>query len=144
MILVGCDPAIDPFQENDRYYSVFGVIDASADTQFVRVEALRDGMPTEAPARLDAEVTLMNLAADRTVTLQDSVFRYLDGATAHNYYTTDDIQPSTAYRLVVRGPGAAESGAETTVPDAFPRPTVSMAIPRCFPTCPPPGGPHSC
>lgn len=140
----GCDPTVDRFQENDLYYSIFGYLNASADTQLVRVEPLRDGMRSSAPATLDVEVTLTNLARDRTVSLQDSLFHYREGAVAHNFYTTVDVEPSTPYRLVVRGPEGAKSRVRTTVPDAFPPPRIDAPIPACFPSCPLRGGPPDC
>lgn len=132
----GCDPTVDRFQENDLHYSIFGYLNASADTQFVRVEPLRDSMLTRAPETLKADVTLSNLSTGRTVSLRDSLFRYLDAATAHNFYTTVDVEPATPYRLVVQGPEGAESRVQTTVPDAFPPPTVVIPVPECFPDCP--------
>lgn len=133
-VLLGCDPTVDSFQENDQHYSIFGYLNVTADTQFVRVEQLRDGQATQAPATLDAAVRLTNLATDQTVTLQDSLFRFLDGRTAHNFYTTTDIAPSTTYRLVVEGPDGAVSRAETTTPRELTT-TVVTAVQDCFPNC---------
>jgi hypothetical protein len=45
IIAAGCDPTVDSFQENEFHYSLFGILNASADSQFVRVEPLRDGLP---------------------------------------------------------------------------------------------------
>lgn len=134
LVVMGCDPSVDSFQENDLHYSIFGYLNASADTQFVRVELLRDGLLTRAPATLDADVTLTNLATEHTTSLQDSLFHYLDGATAHNFYTTVDIEPTATYRLTVQGPDGAESHAQTSIPDTFPAPTVIVPA-DTFPTC---------
>lgn len=133
LLLVGCDPTVDTFHENEFDYSIFGYLDASADTQFVRVEQLRDSMLYRAPATLDAEVTLTNLGTGHAVALRDSLFQFSEGSVAHNFYTTRDIQPTATYRLVVQGPGDAESRAQTTIPDSFPSPSV--LIPASEPTC---------
>ena len=125
LLLAGCDPSVDAFQENELHYSIFGYLNASADTQFVRVEPLRDGMLTSTPERLQADVTLTHLGTGRTTSLHDSLFRYLDGASAHNFYTTVDIEPTASYRLQVHGPGGAASQAQTAVPDTFPEPVVT-------------------
>lgn len=124
LVCGGCDPTVETFEENELDYSIFGYLDSSADTQFVRVEPLRDGMLTQAPETLDVEGTLRNLDTDHTVALQDSLFRYQDGATAHNLYTSFPIEPSTTYRLRVQGVGEAESHVDATVPDSFPEPSV--------------------
>lgn len=130
LLLTGCDPAVDSFQENDLHYSLFGILNATADSQFVRVEPLRDGMLTRAPETLDAEVTLTNLSTNRTVTLRDSLFRYLDQATAHNFYTTIPIDSGTTYRLQVKGPNGAKSYAETAVPSSGPGLSVLTPVDR--------------
>lgn len=128
VILGGCDPTVDSFRENERHYSIFGYLNASADTQFVRVEPLRDGLLTRFPETLDAEVTLTNRATNRTVTLRDSLFRYLDRATAHNFYTTADIDSATRYQLRVQGAGEAESHARVVIPDSKPRLSVVSPV----------------
>lgn len=135
LVMGACDPQVDRFEENDLHYSLFGYLDASADTQFVRVEPLRDGLQTRVPRTLGAEVTLTNLATDRSISLQDSLFRYQENATAHNFYTTVEIEPNTPYRLRVRGPGEAESWAQTTVPDSFPAPYQVVPLEAFDPEC---------
>lgn len=139
--LLGCDTTVDRFEENDLHYSIFGYLDSSADTQFVRVELLRDSMLVRPPDFLDTEVTLTNLATDRTVSLRDSLFHFGQEASAYNFYTSTDIEPSTPYRLIVRGPDGAESRVQTSVPDRFPDPSVPTPIPECFPNCPTGGSP---
>lgn len=135
VVLGGCDPTVQSFEDNGRDYSIFGYLDASADTQYVRVEPLRDSMLTRAPETLGADVTLTHLETGRIVALRDSLFRFLDGATFHNFYTTVDIEPTATYRLEVRGPGGAESRAQTVVPDTFPSPEILAAVEeaRCVP-----------
>lgn len=135
VLLVGCDPTVEAFEDNGRDYSVFGYLDASADTQFVRVEPLRDGLLIRSPDTLDAQVALTHLGTGRTVPLRDSLFRFLDGATFRNFYTTAVIEPTASYRLEIRGADGTESRAETVVPDTFPPPTVLAAVEeaRCAP-----------
>ena len=122
MVYHGCDASLDPIQENDQYYSIFGYLDASADTQFVRIELLRDSMFTGAPSNINAEVTLTNTTTGQSSRMQDSVFSYADGK-AHNYYTTMDIEPNEMYRLEVNGQGGSSS-AEVQIPGTFPKPVL--------------------
>ncbi len=128
LLVVGCDPTVDTFEENDRHYSLFGFLNATADTQFVRVEPLRDSMLTRAPATLDATVQLTNLATQDSHPLRDSLFQYLDRATAHNFYTTEDIELGTTYRLTVRTPSGEASRALIDIPDAVPNPSVHIPV----------------
>lgn len=122
-LLSSCDPAFSPIKENDRTYSVFGYLNASADTQFVRIEYLRDSLATNTPLQLDAEVKLTNIETGQQVTFQDSVFEYYQAGKAHNYYTTMDILPKQSYRLEVKGRGSSSS-AEVDIPDSFPEPDL--------------------
>ena len=122
LLFVGCEPSFDPIQENDRYYSLFGYLNASADTQFVRVEELRDSLATGALRNLDAEVTLTNTSTGQSVIMEDSLFEYPKGV-AHNFFTTMDINPNQEYKLVVNGP-AGTSSVEVKIPDTFPEPDL--------------------
>ena len=114
-----CETSVDPFVESDRYFSVFGYLDAGADTQFVRVSPLRRGVPVS-PDPLDAVVTLEHLATGRTVTLRDSVFTYGGGRRAHNFWTAEPILPGATYRLTVGRSDGAASTATVSVPPAPP------------------------
>lgn len=134
LALGGCDPAVDAFQENEQHYSIFGYLDAAADTQFVRVERLRDNRPTDAPEQLEADVRLTNLDTETTVSLRDSLFQFYGDVAAHNFYTARDIVPGTSYRLVVEGPEGEVSRAQATVPQA-PVTTVVSPVQDCFPSC---------
>lgn len=121
--LGSCDPSFSPIKRNNRYYSVFGYLNASADTQFVRVEKLRDDKATDAPAKLDTKVTLTNVTKGKTAILQDSVFEYHLQGKAHNFFTTMDIIPKQRYRLEVDGE-AGTTSAEVQIPETFPAPVL--------------------
>ena len=125
IVVHGCDPAFDPIKKNDRHYSIFGFLNASADTQFVRIEKLRDGMATDVTNELDAEVTLTNMSNGRSQTLRDSVFNYYLEGRAHNFYTTMDVNASQEYRLEIAG-REGSSSAEVQVPESFPEPEVLL------------------
>lgn len=124
LLYTGCNPSFDPIKQDDRHFSVFGYLNASADTQYVRIEKLRDDMPGDTPSDLDAKVTLTNLATNQTVTMRDSVFEYYLEGKAHNFYTTMDINPGQKYRLKVSGHESPVTSAEVTIPKAFSTPNV--------------------
>lgn len=121
-----CEPAFNPINSNSsKSYSVFGFLNASADTQFVRVEYLRDSLATDAPEALNADVQLTNTATGQSAMLHDSLFHYRTVA-AHNYYTTMDIEPNQSYRLEVSR-GNAKSSAEVAIPKTFPKPKLAKS-----------------
>jgi hypothetical protein len=136
----GCDStALDPFAEEGGAYSIFGYVNARADTQFVRVEALKNSALTGIAALDTVDVRLTHVGSGRTVPLRDSVFEYPGGRRAHNFYVTDaamSIEPQATYRLSVSGPrGPAARSPAVTVPRAFPKPTVETE--PTFPDGPP-------
>ena len=123
VVSAGCDPAFDPIKETNRSYSVYGYLNASADTQFIRIEKLRDNMPIGTLDDLGADVQLTNVTTGQTTLLQDSLFNYRVGR-AHNYFTTLQVNPEQQYRLEVQGNEGAAS-AEVDIPDTFPEPSLA-------------------
>lgn len=120
-----CDSHFDPIEENNRYFSIFGYLNASADTQFVRVEKLRDNEVNDAPLDFNVEVSLTNITTGQTKAMQDSVFEYYLQGKAHNFYTTMPINPEHQYKLQVIG-SEGTSSAIVQIPNAFPKPNVLL------------------
>jgi hypothetical protein len=132
LLLAGCEFSVDPLQENDQYhFSMYGYLDASADTQWVRVMPIRDSLFYE-PKPLDATVTLTNSASGETVDMNDSLFSYVQGVYTHNFWTTVDIEPAETYRITAESTEGKEasSNVEVTLPEDFPTPLVVMARDR--------------
>src|SRR5512138_1500022 len=70
-----CADSFSPIAPSELRYSVFGYLDASADTQWIRVMPIRPLVPT-APDSFAATVTLEHLNTGRVITLRDSLFTY--------------------------------------------------------------------
>jgi len=111
LVLGACDDSFSPIAPGEVHLSVFGYLDASADTQWVRVMPIRPSIPTS-PDSLGAEVTLEPLGTGRIIRLRDSVFHfshYVDpelgsqGAYLHNFWTAERIEPGAEYRFSVVG-----------------------------------------
>ncbi len=131
LCVVGCESSFDPIQESTRYFSIFGYLDASADTQFVRVSPLRDTVVIADARPLDAVVTLEHLASGRVTVWKDSVFTYPGGLLAHNFWSVERIEPGETYLFRVERADGNASTVEVTLPDSFPDPTLQ--IPRFDP-----------
>jgi hypothetical protein len=122
----GCETTFDPFEDSDLAFSLFGYLDASTDTQYVRVGALRQSAFEE--TALDASVRLVDVRRGETVLLRDSLFRFSNGAVAHNFWTTYPIRAGETYRVeAVRADGVASS-AIVRVPAPFPLPELEAGI----------------
>lgn len=124
-MLVGCETSFEVFGESDAHFSMFGVLDASADTQWVRVETLQDSLLTDTKP-LDAVVTMTHLTSGRRVTWRDSLFQFIGGSTAHNVWTDEPILPLETYRLEVARSDGATSAVTVTLPDTFPDPLLNV------------------
>jgi len=116
VLAAGCDTSIDPIRGSDRLYSIYGILDAAADTQFVRVEALRDGVPIGAPDTLDVRVTLQHVDTGREISLQDSLATVGPGIPTQLFWTDASLTPGATYRLDATRSDGATSTATITLP----------------------------
>ena len=127
----GCSTELDPRAESEAYFSLWGALDASADTQWVRVAPVRAGLDPD-PDPLDAAVTLVDVQTGGRWPMRDSVVAYAGGRTAHAFWTTADVAPDRTYRVEVRRSDGAETRATVAVPADFP--PVRLSDGRC--ACP--------
>jgi hypothetical protein len=122
VLTTGCEESFDPIQENERhFFSVNGYLDASADTQWVRVMPVRESLIQESGIGAPT-VTLQHIESGETVVMQDSIFHYAGGRYAYNFWTTMPALPEESYRIEVNGEDGRISSAETTLPKDFPVP----------------------
>ena len=134
LLASSCDTSFDAFGDSRRVYSVFGYLDANADTQKVRVELLRDSMFAGSSAEpLHARVTSENIETGETVAWEQQVERVGpdDSLVVHNFTTTADFVPDATYRFTVEreSDGATSTVREVALPPAFPQPTLRGARP---------------
>ncbi|MEX2601755.1 MAG: hypothetical protein WD355_08915 [Balneolaceae bacterium] len=123
-LFIGCNEVFEPWQENDRYhFSIYGYLDASADTQWVRVMPVREDLLYQ-PGPIDAVVTLENLESGETVVMNDSLFEYEHSVYAYNFWTSESLNPGDSYRIRVLRSDDAISSAVTTLPNDFPTPII--------------------
>jgi len=122
LLVIGCDQTFEPLQENDKYhFSIFGYLDVSADTQWVRVSPARQqlNLPPEVP---EMRVTLEHLESGETVVMNDSLFSRTSGFNYINFYTNMDIEPGETYKVKAERPDGRSSNVTISTPDNFPTP----------------------
>ncbi|MEX2600860.1 MAG: hypothetical protein WD355_04385 [Balneolaceae bacterium] len=130
LLLAGCNEVFEPWQENDSYhYSIYGFLDASADTQWVRVMPVRQDLFLE-PNPIDVTVTLGKSGSEEVTVLNDSLFRYEQGTYAWNFWTTLDLEPNETYRLTATRSDGKFSFSDVTIPQDFPTPYISIIYSR--------------
>ncbi len=125
--LAGCEETIDPFIEDNRFYTVWGYLDTASNTQFIRIEALRRTLGLTDDGAIDAIVTTTAREDGNTVVWRDSLITFDDGSIGTVFYAPFRPIPGWTYDLVIERSDGARSEAFTTVP---PAPGVQIEDPR--------------
>jgi hypothetical protein len=124
---VACDKGFEPLSPGrEALVSVAGYLDASADTQWIRVMSIRP-LKTTSRDSSDARVTLTEVGSGRMITLRDSLVGFPAGgattdtgtAFVHDFWTTERITPGATYRFAAARPGQPTAEAVVTVPERF-------------------------
>jgi hypothetical protein len=126
MVATSCNESFTPIEPSDLQFSVYGYLDASADTQWIRVMPIRPLVLTS-PDPLEATVTLEHLGTGRIIELRDSVFRFSqynaqvgsDGVYLHNFWTTERIEPGATYQFSAKRDGERPSEAVVEIPPDY-------------------------
>ena len=125
LFIMGCDDTFEPLQENDQYhFSIYGYLDVSADTQWVRVMPVREDIYIE-PKPIDAVVTLEHMESGESVVMNDSLFSFPQGY-VWNFWTTTALKSSQTYRLTAVSSSGSTSYAMISLPDDFETPLVHI------------------
>ncbi|HEX7071030.1 MAG TPA: hypothetical protein VF190_09500 [Rhodothermales bacterium] len=127
MVFLGCENAVDPFSETDGStpFYVFGYLDTASDTQFVRVEAIRQSHDPDAGIPPTSVRTTASSTGE-TVVWRDSIVTLTDGTTGHLFFATFRAVAGERYELTVERADGARATATTDVPTE-PQTTVDTA-----------------
>lgn len=120
-----CDETFVPLEDKSQApFSMYGFLDASADTQWVRIIPIRDQLETF-PEIPDMIVTIENIETGERSVLNDSLFQLRQGFNIINSWSTIDIQHEQTYRLKGELPNGLTSSVTITIPRDFPFPDTS-------------------
>ncbi len=125
LVLISCDqePFVPLQDRSDSPFSMYGFLDASADTQWVRVIPVRQQLDTP-PELPEMNVTIQNMESGESTEMSDSLFQLRQGFNIINSWSTVDIQPNQTYQLQGELPNGLISTATITTPDDFPQPNI--------------------
>ena len=123
----GCDStSIDPFQNENRYYTVYGYLDQtqnfiSGSSHVLRVVPVtrRSAVitsPNEANANLDARVFTTDVQTGQEIEWRHSLEELNNGNFGHIFRANFFVLPGRTYRLEIRRSDGVVTSAETTVP----------------------------
>lgn len=116
-LLGGCETSVDPVVGTERAFSLYGVLQPRADTQWVRVYPIEDQLTPTPPTPLDASVTSTLLETGQTQTWRDSVIQDPSGNNAHVFWHPFRVAHGRTYQLEVTGP-RGRTLVEVAVPDS--------------------------
>ncbi len=128
LLSAACDQTFEPLASSDAVHlSIFGILNASADTQWIRVMPIRPIKQTS-PDSFGMTVTLENVGTGRTVELRDSLFAFSDyggpgvgsgTGFVHNFWTTEPIEPGATYRFSARRDTGQAAEAVVKIPEDY-------------------------
>lgn len=106
MLLTACERSINPYEDREAIYSVYGTLEVGKTLNYIRVRDLKVPLAREEALELDAKVTFENLEVGSSVVLEDTVVRFGDNIT-HNFIVNEPIKPLGRYRITVERPDGA-------------------------------------
>jgi len=119
---LGCDSTeLDPFQNDGRYYSVYGFLkdgDASHAIRVIPVRRQPERITTQHDPRvqIDAFVTTTDTTTGEVVNWTHVLTRLEDGSYGHIYHASFNVKANHTYRLEILRNDGITTRAETTVP----------------------------
>ena len=124
-LVAGCDSSVHPFVPEERPFTLWGILDAAVDTQFVRVFTIEEQPGIHRPDHPDAVVTSTDLVAGESREWTYRRREYDDGTVGHLYWSPFRPRHGHRYRIDVRRSDGETSTATVTVP-----PEVDVTIER--------------
>ena len=116
LFLTGCDNPFDPFVEKERFFVVSGFLDAAADTQFVRLSALRTQIAVD--TTLNIAVESRQHTSGETTPWTDSLVQLADGSLGRLFYSVFSPKAAATYSLTAKAHGVRTRTVTTTLPDS--------------------------
>lgn len=124
IFITACNQDFQPLESNDRYFfSFYGLIDAGADTQWVRITPIREQLELMSDGS-EVRVTLENLESGQKIVMNDSLF--IRGRNVINFWTNEPVKHNQTYRLSAELPSGEISDVTVTTPEEMPLPKVAV------------------
>lgn len=115
-LLLGCDDTVDPFVGEERPFTIWGFLDAGADTQKVRVFTIEERLGLDRSGPIDAVVTSTDLDTGEQRQWRDSEVTFADSSVGHVFWSAFRAEFGHRYRLEVARSDGAVSSVEVAVP----------------------------
>ena len=115
LIFSACDNTIQPFEEEETLFSVYGSFELTDSTHYIRIKDTNKPLIPDSTKELDAEVTLENTANGNHFELEKQT-EQMGELYAHNFPVYKEVQPSTEYRLTIENPEGKKAVTYATTP----------------------------
>ena len=131
VLLSGCkERAINPFEDDQGIYSIYGALEIGKNQNIIRVKNLLEPFSASSATPFDATVTFTDLGNNATTQLRDTTVDYEVGKT-HNFILEENLELDSQYRITVeRSDGEMVSSIATT-----PGETDASYFPQMFINC---------
>lgn len=117
-ILLSCDDrTINPYEENQGVFSVYGALDMDEERHVIRVRNLLETFRSDSTFPIDATLTFTDPENGTSKVLNDSII-YFPAGKVHNYILFEDLKPSHPYHLTVERSDGIKVQANVTTPGA--------------------------
>ncbi len=107
-----------------------GFVDASADTQWLRILPAREQL-AQSPVKPEMEVTLEHVETGNSVVMDDSLFEDQRGLHFVNVWSKMEVEPGQTYHLTAKQPEGSTSSVSVSTPNDFPMPTFTNSSNGC-------------
>jgi len=118
ILSVSCNDSVNPFTEEtgENPFYIYGYLDTAADTQFVRIQAVRPTPLPVGPGEKPERVLSTNVRTGETVSWRDSLTTLENDSLAFLYYALFSPRPGDLYTLEAVASDGASTLASTTLP----------------------------
>ena len=123
LFLAACDSTfVDPFEGQQKYFTVYGVLQSTETEHYIRVVPIRRTMeeisePRDPQAKIDAHVASTDLVTGEVYGWSHRLVPLNDGNYGHVFSANFLVFPRHTYRLEIKRSNGATTVAETTVPN---------------------------
>ncbi len=116
LALLGCDESVHPYVGDERPFTLWGFMDAGADTQQVRIFTIEERLGLDRSGPIDAVVTSTDLDTGEQRPWHDREVTFADSSVGHVFWAAFRAEFGHRYRLEVASSDGAVSSVEVVVP----------------------------
>lgn len=116
LIQAGCSEDVVAILDEDRAYTLYGLLLPEADTQWVRIYRIEDLLRPVNPDPLGAQFNSTDLTTGAAQVWRDTILTEPDGQPAHAFWSVFRPEYGHTYHLEATRPDGAVSSASVSVP----------------------------